>query len=178
MIRLSSSVLRPRWWWCGVDVRRWWQPCFDDDRWGRRQIIAAVSNSLFPFPVSRFIATWLVPRTPRLSAPSDSSFPPSPPPHLALRLHTSLHLPTSSENPRLPLPLVCLAVCFSLSLHLSDFQKEKAGSFSPLSDRGLMKGGVDVAIKLSEIIILPAITPGSSLHPAAIRRDSMTLTSA
>lgn len=28
---------------------------------------------------------------------------------------------------------------------------------------------VDVAIKLSEIIILPAITPGSSLHPAAIQ---------
>lgn len=47
---LSSCVLRPRWWWCGVDVRRWWQPCFDDDRWGRRQIIAAVSNSLFPSP--------------------------------------------------------------------------------------------------------------------------------
>lgn len=30
-------------------------------------------------------------------------------------------------------------------------------------------GVVDVAIKLSEIIILPAITPGSSLHPAAIQ---------
>lgn len=139
MICLSSSVLRPRWWrwWYGVDVRRWWQPCFDDDRWGRRQIIAAVSNSLFPFPVSRFIATWLVPCTPPfarsvwllISTLSTSS-----------SLATSLYIFTPSHllQKSTPFTSTCLScrLLFSLPPSVWFPEKEKAGSFSPLSDGG------------------------------------------
>lgn len=65
--------------WCGVsspssvpgggstpsDDRRWWQRRLNDDRWGRRQIIAVVTN-FSSAPVFRFIAIWLVPYTPHL----------------------------------------------------------------------------------------------------------------
>lgn len=193
----------PRWWKYGVDLRRWWQPRFDDDRWGRRQIIAAVSNSeffftplVFPFRLSFYCrltcsshSLFVCSISLFISAFStSSSFRTSLyifTPHHFLFLPSYLFFYARSLNPtplfffHFSLPSIYLSALF---VCLIPRRERPALSLpSQAQTESWCEGGgegVDAAIKLSEIIILPAITPGSSLHPAAIRRDSMTLTSA
>lgn len=104
-------------------------------------------------PVFHFLAIQLVPCTPYLSIFAPSYFLSPSKSHLYAPL--SVH------------PL-SLSVCFS---------KGKAQPFLSISLTVLLNGWVDVAVKVSKIITLWAITRGSSLHPASTRHDNMTLTS-
>lgn len=133
----------------GVDVWRCWQRRFDDDRWGRRQIIAAVSNAFLPDSLSCFIAIRLAPALP------------------ICLLHLTLHSPHPSYCTSLYISLLPLCPLIFSSQHAQSVWFPEGKVFSLHSEERL-----DVAIKLSEIMILAAISPGSSLHPALIRRHT------
>lgn len=147
-VRCKNVVTVPLW---------WWQM--------REEADNSCCQELFSPPVFHFLAIQLVPCTPYLSVPSHSlSF-----------CASSIFAPSyflSLSNSHLFAPLsvhpLSLSVCFS---------KGKAQPFLSTSLTVLLNGWVDVAIKVSKIITLWAITRGSSLHPASTRHDNMTLTS-